>query len=236
MPCPAPLLRFARLTAACLLTSAIPVAAAEHQDFQVLRQAAGRWLEAQAATAYPETLSRADVGGVDERLRLAACPSPQFFLPAGGRLWGGGTLGIRCAEPRKWSLYVSFQNHVQGPALVTTRPLPARAVPGPGDLELRQIEFEYAPDRYPREWPGEARLIQALPAGKPLLIDYLDMPEVVQVGHAVRVVASGTGFSVAQMGTALNSAAPGQGVRVKMASGRIVQGIATAEGHVAISP
>ncbi|MEW5788698.1 MAG: flagellar basal body P-ring formation chaperone FlgA [Pseudomonadota bacterium] len=208
----------------------------ERQDFRVLREQAARWLEQQANTTWPETLAQAQVGPVDERLRLARCPSPRFFLPAGGKLWGNGSLGVRCAEPAPWSLYVGFRNAIQGPALVAPRPLPARHVPAPGELELRQVTYAQAPDRYPREVPDHARLSRALAAGQALLVDDLDMPEIIRAGARVRVVVQGSGFNVAQEGAALNSAGLGQPVRVKMPSGRIIQGVATRDGQVAVAP
>lgn len=224
------------LLALMALGMGVARAAGERQDFRVLREQAARWLEQRANANFPETLSRVEMGPVDERLRLARCAAPQFFLPAGGRLWGNGSLGARCAEPAKWSLYIGFSNRIQGPALVAVRPLPVRHVPAPGELELRQITFEQSPDLYPRELPANARLTRALAQGQPLQVNDLDMPEVIRAGSKVRVIAGGTGFSVAQEGAALNNAGQGQPVRVKMPSGRIVQGLATREGQVEVAP
>ena len=104
MPRPAPLLRFARLTAACLLTAAIPVAAAEHQDFQVLRQAAGRWWDARTGriVAFGETtpLGRDLAAGqsVHAQVGLSAPKTPgdyvvEIGLVQQGRGWLGDVAG-----------------------------------------------------------------------------------------------------------------------------------------------
>ena len=50
----------------------------------------------------------------------------------------------------------------------------------------------------------------------------------------VRVVTNGAGFSVSNEGKALNSAAAGQVVKVRLASGRVISGIARPDGVVEV--
>lgn len=224
------------LVLAGLLVAAHGQASGPRQDFQVLRGQAAAWLESLAMKTYPDSQARVSVGPVDERLRLAACPEPRFFLPQGGRPWGNGSVGARCEAPARWSLYLSFQAALRGPALAAVRPLPARAVPGPGDLELRLVDFQQDPDRYLREFPAGARLLRPLAGGQPLILGMVEQPDVIRAGEKVRVTAAGAGFQVAQEGTALGRAAPGEAVKVKMPSGRIVQGTASREGLVQVAP
>jgi len=222
-----------------LIVLAWPCSAASdngRQDFQALRVQAAAWLEQHAAQAFPGTQVRARVGPVDERLRLPACPKLKFFLPAGARLWGNGSLGVRCEGEGGWSLYLSYENGLRGPALVAVRPLPSRHVPVMGDVDLRVVDYKQSPDTYPRELPPTARLSRPLAAGQPVLIDMLVLPDVILAGMKIRVRSAGSGFDVSQEGVALNSAAPGETVKARMPSGRIVHGTATREGHVAVSP
>jgi flagella basal body P-ring formation protein FlgA len=98
------------------------------------------------------------------------------------------------------------------------------------------VDYRQAPDTYPRELPPTARLSRPLAAGQPVLIDMLILPDVIQAGKKIRVRSAGSGFDVSQEGVALNSAAPGETVKARMPSGRIVHGTATRDGQVAVSP
>lgn len=211
-------------------------AAAPRQDFQNLREQAGAWLEAQALKAHPDAKIQVRVGPVDERLNLPACREPTFFLPHGVEPFGNGSVGARCDGAEKWSLYITFESRARGPALVAKRPMPSRYIPTAGDLELKVLEYRLAPDMYPRELPRGAQLLRPLAPGQPLLLDGLRQPDVIRAGQKVHVTVAGSGFHVSQEGTALGNAAHGQPIKVKIASGRIIQGVATRDGNVEVSP
>ena len=214
-------------------------AAGATQDMQLLRQLADAWLEQRAAEAWPEARARARTGAVDERLRLTACREFQFSLPAGGRLnGGGGSVKAQCLAPARWSLYLGFRLRLSGPALVARRDLPARALLAADDLEMRVIDYERRLDDYLRD-PAlaiGARADQRIPAGQPVLADSLSRPPAIHAGQRVRVVVQGAGFSVNQAGSALNTAAAGEPTRVRIASGRVVQGVARDDGSVLVRP
>lgn len=217
--------------------AANPVAAgAARQNLNTLRGQAGAWLEALAMKTYPDAQARVRIGPVDERLNLAACAEPRFFLPQGGKAWGNGSLGARCEGAVKWNLYLTFESRLRGPALVAARALPARSLPGPGDLELRLLDYQQDPDTYLREFPPGTKLLRPHAANQALILGAVERPEIITAGQKVQVVATGPGFNVSQEGTSLGSAAPGDAIKVKMPSGRIVQGIATRTGQVAVSP
>jgi len=218
----------------CLPASSL--AGGASQDFQALRARAASWLEQEAARSFPGAQAQVKVGLVDERLRLPACAQLRFFLPAGARLWSGGSLGVRCAGPADWSLYLAYDSQLRGPGLVASRPLPARHLVAAGDVDLGIVEYEQSPSLYPRELPAASRLARPLAAGQALLIDMFLQANIIQAGKTVQVRAGGAGFDVSQEGVALNSAAPGEAVKARMPSGRIVQGTATRDGAVAVSP
>lgn len=221
-----------------LASWAAGAAAGATQDMQLLRQLADAWLEQRAASEWPEARARARTGAVDERLRLAACQELQFSLPAGGRLSGSGSIRAQCLAPARWSLYLSFRLRLSGPALVARRDLPARALLAADDLEIRVIDYERRLGDYLRD-PAlaiGARADQRIPAGQPVLADGLSRPPAIHAGQRVRVVVQGAGFSVNQAGSALNTAAAGEPVRVRIASGRVVQGVAQDDGSVLVQP
>jgi flagellar basal body P-ring formation protein FlgA len=212
------------------------LAAAALLDAPRLRAEAEAWLEQQAMAAFPGSSAEARVGDIDARLRFPACADTRFFLPANATLWGSGSLGVRCEAPAPWSFYLSYRNRLSGPALVATRPIAAREQPSGGDLELRRIEYTQSPDLYPRSLPVDARVNRPIPAGQAIPINWLSLASVIKAGSQVRLLARAVGFQVTQEGTALNSAAPGERVRVRTPGGRIVQGIAQQDGTVSVNP
>ncbi len=204
-------------------------------DVPLLRAQAAAWLEQRALATFPGIRAQAKVGDIDARLRLPACPELRFFLPANAQLWGRGSLGVRCEAPA-WSFYLSYQNRLSGPALVAMRPIAARESPGAADIELRQIEYTQSPDLYPRALPADARVNRPIAAGQAVVIGSLTLSNVIQAGRKVRLQARTSGFTINQEGTALNTAAPGEMVRVKTPGGRIVQGTANQDGTVEVRP
>jgi flagella basal body P-ring formation protein FlgA len=213
-------------------------AAGPIQDGQSLRQLGNAWLEQQATLAWPGVRVRAQTGAMDERMRLAACRDLQFSLPAGARLGKTGSVKAQCMAPARWSLYLGFQMRIEGPALIARRDLPARTILGAADVEVGYIDYEQPPPAY----LNDARLVvgartnRRIPAGQPVLAEGLSRPPAINAGQRVRIVVSGPGFSVNQEGSALNTAAAGEAVRVKIRSGRIVHGMAQDDGSVLVQP
>lgn len=206
------------------------------RDLAEMRLMAADWLARQVEQTYPDSLAQVEMGALDSRLRLGACNSPQFFLPAGSSLWSGGSLGMKCAAPAKWTLYLTYRVRLTGPSLTALRPLPARHMLGAADVTLSNVRYEQDPGSYLREIPVGASTQRPMSAGQPIQVHDLLLPSVVQAGAQVRVRVEGAGFSVAQEGKALNAAQAGGTVQVRMPSGRIVRGMATQAGEVMIRP
>lgn len=177
-----------------------------------------------------------EVGELDPRNQLPECARLQAFLPAASRAWGQTTVGVRCESPATWTIYVPARVRVHGEYLVLARPLRAGQIVGPEDLERRSGDL--ADD-------GDGALVDAtqaighparfaVAAGQPLRRDMLRLPPVVRRGDPVRVVSRGPGFAVANAGKALNNAAAGHVVRVRLDSGKVLSGIARHDGTVEI--
>lgn len=214
------------------------VAAAPAQDMQQLYQSGKVWLLQQAEQTWPGVLAQAETSRVDDRLKLRACRDLQFSLPTGSRLGTSGSFGVQCRAPVKWRIYLSYQMRLSGPALVARRPLSARSVLGSDALEERVIDYEYPPSSYltdPR-LPAGTYVNRPLAAGQAVLAEWLAQPPAIHAGQRVRLHVQGDGFSVSQEGKALNTAAEGEVVRVKTQSGRILQGLAQADGSVRVQP
>jgi flagella basal body P-ring formation protein FlgA len=141
---------------------------------------------------------------VDPRLRLPVCARLAAFLPAGRTLAGRTTVGVRCDAPVAWRVYVQVAIGGDGPSGAST---------------LGSAESVAQDSTVGRRAPPPAP-----PRAEP----------VVSAGQSVRVEVRGAGFSVGAEGKALGSAAPGQTVRVRIANGRVIAGIAQPSGTVEI--
>lgn len=177
------------------------------------------------------------IAPLDPNVQLAPCSVFEPFLPAGTRLWGRATVGVRCQGPANWTIYVPVQIFVQGQYLVTARTLTAGQRIAPQDFIVRHGDLGRLPSTVVSE-PAQAvgkTLKNGLSAGQPLRSDQLTAPWVVQQGQSVRTVSQGAGFSVSSEGRALNNASEGQVVQVRSPSGQTLSGIARSGGIVEIT-
>ena len=228
----------------CCLLLVVSAGMAQAQDAALqawsdLRRQAERYLHDLVTRDDAGIRAHVEIGAVDPRLRLPPCAHPVMFLPAGARLHGNGSLGVRCeSTPEPWTLYLTYRISLQGPALVTRWPLAARQPIKADDLELREIAYEATPRDYLRD-PAlleGAMAARPIPAGQPITADRLVRSPVVRAGQRVKLWLSGSGFQVTQEGLALNAAKAGETVRVRTDSGKLVQGQATADGRVLVRP
>lgn len=178
------------------------------------------------------------VGAPDPRLQPAPCTALEPFLPAGTRLWGRTTLGVRCrdavAGQAGWSILLPVEIRVFGNALVTTRGLAAGTAPGADSFALREVELTREPKGTLSDPAqiGDLVLARPVPAGQVLRSDLFKARLVVNAGEQVKIFASGRGFRISTQGRALNGATAGQTVRIQSESGRMLSGVAQPDGSV----
>ena len=99
-----------------------------------------------AATEYARgTLSTLEDGDVrlatrlDPRLRLARCDAPlETFMPRGSTQVGRVSVGVRCAGPKRWTVYVQVDVSAPVEVAVTTRFIPRGTMLSPSDFGLRR--------------------------------------------------------------------------------------------------
>jgi flagella basal body P-ring formation protein FlgA len=115
-----------KLLTVLLLTSSLALAqpAGPRQDLAALKAVVLDYLQAQSAGLPGE--ASIEVGAIDSRMSLAACPAPQAFQQPGARAWGKTTVGVRWAW--RWTVYISAGVRCRA----TTLPPPCRW-PGPAD-------------------------------------------------------------------------------------------------------
>lgn len=219
--------------------------------FSVLLGLAG----APAQAAEPEPIQRA----IEEFLRIQAkglpgqvdysigainssglpdgCRNFDVTMDAGARPWGRTHVNVRCVEGATWRLYVPVQIHVVASYLVSAHPVSRGQVLTATDIAQRQGDLSDLPADVLTDMAqaiGQASSV-SLPAGRPLRSDMLRKPLVVKQGQSVKVFSNGPGFQVSSEGRALNNAAAGQVVQVRLASGQVISGIARTNGTIEVT-
>lgn len=173
------------------------------------------------------------VGQPDSRLQLATCERAEPFLRSGTRLWGRSFVGLRCLVGAQWTINVPVQVRVYGAGLVAARMLPAGQPISESDVRSEELEWTRQPQgvaRDPSDLQGRVPT-RAIEQGQPIgLVLLAEAPAVTQ-GDSVKLVGRGSGFSITTDAVALASAVPGQPVRVRVESGRILTGTAR-EGRI----
>ncbi|MEN9660033.1 MAG: hypothetical protein RL571_3498 [Pseudomonadota bacterium] len=210
--------------------------AAQATDIAAIQHAAQQWLDLSLAnsTGVPSyKLSK-----IDNRLQLPQCKQYDVGLPSGYRLLGNTMLRIQCVDGASWGINLPVKVSLLVTYYVAARPLSANQEVGSGDVLAQQGDLGALPGSVildPVQAIGRT-LNTAVAAGKPLRQEMLRASMVIQQNQKVRIIYRDNGIEVANEGIAMNNAAEGQSVRVRINNSRqMVQGIATATGNVDVS-
>jgi flagellar basal body P-ring formation protein FlgA len=175
-----------------------------------------------------------EVGVLDAANQLPPCADLEAFLPSGTIAWGQLSAGVRCTSPAQWTVYVPARVKVITDYVVTQRALRPGQIIGPEDLTLARGDIAAQPGKALTD-PSRAIGVhtrRAIPAGSTLREDQLRLPPAVESGQTVKIIGIGSGFSIGGEGRAMQRAADGETVRVRLPNGSIVSGIARAGGIV----
>jgi len=204
------------------------------QDPAALRLAVEQYLQTQSA-GLPGTVT-ITVGALDARMQLAACPAPEAFQAPGARAWGKTTVGVRCAAPTAWTVYIQAQVSVQAEYVAAAMPLAQGQPIDAAQLTMVKGDLAALPNGVLTDMAqavGKTSTL-SLPSGAPLRAEQLRSKPVVQQGQAVKVVSGGAGFQVSAEAKAIGSAGEGQVVQVRTPGGAILSGVARAGGLVEV--
>lgn len=220
---------------AALLLAAASAQAATAMDPAALRRTVDAFLQVQSA-GLPGKVT-VTVGNIDTRMTLADCPAPEAFLMPGSKAWGKTTVGVRCAAPSRWTVYIQANVSVLGNYIAAATPLSqgqaiteTQLVTMQGDLTT--LPASIATDK--AQVVGRSSNV-SISAGTPLRLDTLRSQPVVLNGQMVKLVTAGSGFRITAEGKAIANAAEGQVVQVRTQGGRSVSGIARAGGQVEVA-
>ena len=143
------------------------------------------------------------------------------------------TVGIRCTAPKAWTAYVQASVSVPGQYYVASRTIAAGQALTLADLAPRDGDLvALPPARSPTGHGGRhdgGLSDHRRPADQGAA---LRNAQSVVRGSNVRINAVGKGFMVSSEGQALDNAAPGATVQVRMPSGQVVSGVVRNAGLV----
>jgi flagellar basal body P-ring formation protein FlgA len=215
-----------------IAASATPVAAT--QDHAQIRNVASAFV-LQQSTALPGKVTY-KINEIDQRIVLPACARLEAFLPTGSQFIGKTAIGVRCLEKDGWSIFVPVQIKVSLNLLVSARQLPLGHTLKEQDLASQTTETSQTEGLTdPKQAIGKV-LRYGIAAGQVLREEMLRPPFSVTQGQIVPLIVQSNGFSIRSVGAALSNASEGQTVQVRSGSGRVVGGVARANGVVEIGP
>ena len=170
------------------------------------------------------------VGELDGRLRLARCPSNGLSasLPAGMALQARSTVGVTCAGPVHWTVYIPVTVESKINVLVLTHPVNRDARLTAADVTIETRRTAGPGNAYltaPAELSGRTAR-RALAAGTTLSVDMFTPDLIVRRGQEVTLLSSGGAVEVRANGRAMVDGAAGARIQVQnLSSMRVVEGV-----------
>jgi flagella basal body P-ring formation protein FlgA len=230
--------RFARIAVAGILTLAAGAltAGAGAQDADSRWQQPATIAEAARAAAAATTSGDVEAVAVDERLKLARCTGPLETKIERAVERGRGTVAVSCSDPTPWRLFVPVRSSNDATALVLARNMQPGEVLTAADVEVARRSSASLPYDYVTEGTDVVGLAlkRTQAAGSVLTTAALQAPEVVQRGELVTLTAGDGPITVKSEGIALEGARLRQRLKVRSASGRVVEGTAAGPGQVRV--
>jgi flagellar basal body P-ring formation protein FlgA len=199
-------------------------------------QAPATIAEAARAAASATTPGDIEATSIDDRLKLARCAAPLDAKVERAIERGRGTVVVSCTAPTPWRLFVPVRATNDATALVLVRNMQPGEVLTATDLDAVERSSASLPYDYmggAEQAVGQA-MRRAQAAGSVLTASALVAPEVVRRGELVTLIAGDGPVSVRSEGVALESARLKQRLKVRSASGRVIEGTAEGPGQVRV--
>lgn len=217
-------------------TRALAAGSSDVHPLKDIKDTIGDFIRRQPALADSEFEVR--VGNLDPRLRLARCSDAlEPFLPAGRRLAGNVSVGVRCGGTHPWTVYVPARIAVYRDVVMLNRPIARGERIAREDVSLERRETSRIGQGYiarVEEIVGlQAR--RSLSAGTTPRASMLAQPTLIRRGEQVVLLARVGALEVRTAGQALVDGSRGQVIRVRNArSSKVVEGVVVAQGVVQV--
>lgn len=210
--------------------------AEELQSLESIQQAAVAYLEGQHADS--RTPPQVSAGRIDSRLRLASCDTPlEAFTPPGQRNVGMTTVGVRCAAPVSWTVYVQATVALVQPVLVVRRSLPRGTVLSRADVDVVEQDVTRLATGYLTDLKDIEGMVlrRSVTAGAVLHPGLVQHPVSIRRGERVTILGQVGGIEVRMEGQALMDGARGEVIRARnLSSGRDIEGVVVAPGVIQV--
>jgi flagella basal body P-ring formation protein FlgA len=173
---------------------------------------------------------------VDERLKLTACGRALDARLEREVRNGQGMVAVACTAPKPWRLFVPVRVVEEVTVVVARHTLSVGGVLTADDVEVRRQSSTSLPLDYLSDAAQAIGLTvrRTVPAGTLLGNAALEAPQLIERGALVTLVTAGGSVHVKSEGVALEAARRNGRVRVRTASGRIVEGVVEASGEVRV--
>lgn len=191
----------------------------------------------QQIVAQQETSGQAVVDVIPALTNAELCQTPSPFMPAGQRMRGNITVGVKCINehgnemPRYYRAHVGIEDDY---AVASRDLMPGTLISAAdvttqrGDVTL--LNSASATVARASDLIGQ-RLIRRVTAGSPLQGNMVKAPLVITRNSRVTVIARREGFTITAQGTAMDEASSEGQLRVRMDSKKIITARATAPGE-----
>jgi flagellar basal body P-ring formation protein FlgA len=163
------------------------------------------------------------VSPLDHRLRLHPCGSPlEAFDPPGGVSLGRTTVGVRCSQPKPWTLYVSANVGLEMAVVVATRDVARKTPLQRADLELKVMDTTHLLRGHFNdidELIGNT-VKRTLRRGQAITPSMLVAQKTVQRGEQITILSALGTIEVRSRGKALRDGNPGDLIPVENLTSR----------------
>jgi flagella basal body P-ring formation protein FlgA len=173
---------------------------------------------------------------IDERLKLNRCATELDAKMERPMTRGYGTVAVSCSNPTPWRLFVPVRATDDVSVVVLAR----NVQPGESLTAADVTVAKRSSASLPYDYLSDSAQVIGLtlrrtqPAGAVITTAALEQPEVVRRGELVTLTAGDGPVAVKSEGVALEAARLRQRLKVRSASGRIIEGTAEGPGLVRV--
>lgn len=173
---------------------------------------------------------------IDERLKLNRCATELDAKIERPITRGYGTVAVSCSSPAPWRLFVPVRATDDVAVVVLARNVQPGEALTAADVAVAKRSSTSLPYDYLSDSAQAIGLTmrRTQPAGAVLTAAALEQPEVVRRGELVTLTAGDGPIAVKSEGVALEAARLRQRLKVRSASGRIIEGTAEGPGLVRV--
>jgi flagellar basal body P-ring formation protein FlgA len=178
-------------------------------------------------------------GELDDRLRLARCATgPRVQSVASSAVLAHSTVGVSCAGPVHWTVYVPVTVVRRVPVLVLRHAVSRFAHLTSDDVTVETRTVTGLSAAFLGSTPelNGRRVERTLPAGTSLTVDMFEPDLVVRRGQDVTLIVQAQGIEVRAAGRALQDAEAGGRLKVQnLSSEKIIEGVAESSDTVRVA-